>query len=132
MKTISDRARALWDATAPVGPTIGSTRFTAWLRENKVTTAEIAKRIGCTEVSIRNWKRGVHVPTIEIGRRIELITGIPIVAWVLRPEPQPDPIAEIESLSLDVDGPAVEPEPVRGPVDLSDLLEDALAVGGVE
>lgn len=81
-RILSETARQLYRAAYPVGPTEGSTRFAAWMRGSGLSAREVAVRIGCTDLSVRSWVSGRRVPTIELARRIEVLTGIPISAWV--------------------------------------------------
>jgi|HubBroStandDraft_1064217.scaffolds.fasta_scaffold416029_2 transcriptional regulator with XRE-family HTH domain len=81
-RLLSEAARDLYRAAYPVGPTVGSTAFVAWLRESSISAREAALKLGCTELSVRSWASGRRVPVIELARRIEALTGIPIAAWV--------------------------------------------------
>ncbi len=85
-RVLSQAARDLYRAAYPVGPTLGSTAFVAWMMVANVHTREVAARLGCTELSVRSWASGRRVPTIELARRIETLTEIPIAAWV-KPRP---------------------------------------------
>lgn len=90
-RVLSQAARDLYRAAYPIGPTVGSTAFAAWLREVNLHTRDIAAKLGCTELSVRSWASGRRVPTIELARRIELLTAIPIAAWVSQPSVGPVP-----------------------------------------
>jgi hypothetical protein len=81
-RVLSQQARDLYRAAYPIGPTLGSTTFAAWMREVNMPAREIAVKLGCTELSVRSWAAGRRVPTIELARRIEMLTGIPIASWV--------------------------------------------------
>ena len=81
-RVLSQAARDLYRAAYPIGPTLGSTTFSTWMREVKMPAREIAVKLGCTELSVRSWASGRRVPTIELARRIEMLTGTPIAAWV--------------------------------------------------
>ncbi len=85
-RVLSQAARDLYRAAYPVGPTLGSTRFAVWMAGTPMSTREVAAKLGCTELSVRSWASGRRVPTIELARRIEALTGTPIAAWV---EPLP-------------------------------------------
>jgi len=81
-RVLSEAARDLYRAAYPVGPTTGSTAFAAWMKRPGMSAREVAAKLGCTELSVRSWASGRRVPTIELARRIEALTGIPIAAWV--------------------------------------------------
>jgi transcriptional regulator with XRE-family HTH domain len=89
-RVLSQQARDLYRAAYPIGPTLGSTTFAAWMAETSMSTREVAVKLGCTELSVRSWASGRRVPTIELARRIEALTGTPIAAWV---EVTPSPMA---------------------------------------
>jgi ribosome-binding protein aMBF1 (putative translation factor) len=79
---LSQAARDLYKAAYPVGPTVASTTFVKWMKDEGLTPRDVAAKIHCTEMSVRAWASGRRVPTIELARRIELLCGIPVVAWV--------------------------------------------------
>lgn len=81
-RILSEAARALYQAAYPVGPTSGSVAFTRWMHDEGLTPRDLAPRLGCTEASIRAWSSGRRVPTIELARRIERLSGIRIESWV--------------------------------------------------
>jgi len=81
-RVLSEAARDLYRAAYPIGPTVGSTRFAVWMGATPMHTREVAAKLGCTELSVRSWASGRRVPTIELARRIEMLTGIPIATWV--------------------------------------------------
>jgi len=85
-RVLSQAARDLYLAAYPVGPTEGSVAFAEWMTRAKVHAREVAAQLGCTALSVRTWASGRRVPTIELARRIEALTGVPIAAWV-RPRP---------------------------------------------
>jgi transcriptional regulator with XRE-family HTH domain len=89
-RVLSRAARDLYRAAYPIGPTLGSTTFAAWMREVNMPAREIAMKLGCTELSVRAWASGRRVPTIELARRVEALTGTAIAAWV---EVTPSPMA---------------------------------------
>jgi plasmid maintenance system antidote protein VapI len=78
----SEAARDLYRAAYPVGPTVGSTTSAAWMKQPGTSAREVAHKLGCTELSVRSWASGRRVLTIELARRIEHLTDIPIAAWV--------------------------------------------------
>jgi transcriptional regulator with XRE-family HTH domain len=84
-RVLSEAARELYRAAYPVGPTVGSTTFAGWMKRPGTSVREIAGKLGCTELSVRSWASGRRVPTIELARRIEALTGITIAAWVQVP-----------------------------------------------
>lgn len=81
-RVLSQAARDLYRSAFPVGPTVGSTAFRDWMTIGRFTPRDVAVRIKCTEITVRAWASGRRVPTIELARRIELLTGIRIAAWV--------------------------------------------------
>jgi hypothetical protein len=81
-KLLSQAARDLYRAAYRLGPTVGSTSFATWMATANMHTREVAAHLGCTDLSVRTWATGRRVPTIELARRIELLTSIPIAAWV--------------------------------------------------
>jgi transcriptional regulator with XRE-family HTH domain len=85
-RVLSQAARELYLAAYPVGPTEGSVALAAWMTSTSTHAREVAAQLGCTALSVRSWASGRRVPTIELARRIEALTGVPIAAWVtLRP-----------------------------------------------
>ena len=79
---LSQAARETYRAAYPQAATVGSTRFEAWMNEHKLAARDVASDLGCTSASVSAWAGGRRVPTIELARRIETLTGIPIAAWV--------------------------------------------------
>ncbi len=63
----------------PEGPTAGSVAFAVWVEQH--TVREAALSLGCTEGSIRNWATARTQPSIGAARRIEVLAGVPIIAW---------------------------------------------------
>ncbi len=64
-RVLSQAARDLYRAAYPVGPTLGSTAFVAWMMVANVHTREVAARLGCTGLSVRSWASGRRVPTMS-------------------------------------------------------------------
>jgi transcriptional regulator with XRE-family HTH domain len=81
-RMLSQAAREMYKAAFPVGPTAASMAFATWMKDNGLTPRDVAARVQCTEMSVRSWASGRRVPTIELARRIEVLTGIPIACWV--------------------------------------------------
>lgn len=79
---LSQAARDLYKAAFPVGPTVASVAFAKWMKDERLTPRDVAAKIHCTEMSVRAWASGRRVPTIELARRIEQASGIPVIAWV--------------------------------------------------
>jgi len=80
-RVLSQAARDVFRAAYPIGPTLGSTSLTAWMREHDLRARDVAIDLACTSASVAAWASGRRVPTIELARRIEKLAGIPI-AWV--------------------------------------------------
>jgi len=79
---LSNAAKQTYKAAYPHVPTAGSTRFVAWMVDGKLAPRDAAQQLGCTAASVTAWSRGERVPTIELARRIEMLSGIPVIAWV--------------------------------------------------
>lgn len=86
MRSLSQAARDVYRDIYPIGPTKGSMALSQWMKTSGLTMRDIAGKIGCTEATLRSWAHGRRVPTIEFARRLELLVGAPIVAWVQRSE----------------------------------------------
>lgn len=120
---------------------MGMTKAGFWNPTIKLTQADKDEVEALVDRTPRATAHGVLVAAYQLG--IAAIRAEPTLLPPLLPRRRPgrpksalrppvDPLAEIESLSLDSDGPEAEPSPIGGPVDLTGLLEDALSGGGVE
>ncbi len=94
---LSQTARDVYRALYPLGPTQGSTLLATWLAASTLSMRETAAKLGCTEASLRGWAHGRRVPTIEFGRRIHELAGVPIVSWVIRTDEDGRPLREPDS-----------------------------------
>ena len=79
---LSQAAQRTYRAAYPQTATVGSRGFAAWMTANRVARRDLASSLGCTSASVAAWVSGRRVPTIELARRIEALTGIAIAAWV--------------------------------------------------
>ncbi len=81
-RVLSQAARDTYKAAYPFRPTLGSTSLVAWMHAHDLHARDVAVEIACTSASVAAWASGRRVPTIELARRIERLSSIPIAAWV--------------------------------------------------
>ena len=98
IKKLSQAARETYRAAYPGAPTVGSHQFGIWMADHGFGPRDIAVRLACTPASVVGWASGRRVPTIELARRIELLTSIPIASWV---EVVPAPTAPSSKAACD-------------------------------
>jgi transcriptional regulator with XRE-family HTH domain len=63
--------------------TEGQRLFDAFLRENNLTLAEVAKPLGVSEVTVLNWRSGKKRPVDHQRAKIEILTDgkVPALSW---------------------------------------------------
>lgn len=60
-------------------------RFTRWIALSQLTQTEIARQLGRHKSFVTQLKNGVKRPTLDDAVKIEVLTGIPAVAWAVSP-----------------------------------------------
>jgi plasmid maintenance system antidote protein VapI len=58
-------------------------RFTRWIALSGLTQTEIARQLGRHKSFVTQLKNGVKRPTLDDAVKLEVMTGIPAVAWAV-------------------------------------------------
>jgi plasmid maintenance system antidote protein VapI len=60
-------------------------RFTRWIALSQLTQTEIARQLGRHKSFVTQLKNGSKRPTLDDAVKLEVLTGIPAVAWAVAP-----------------------------------------------
>lgn len=60
-------------------------RFTRWIALSQLTQTEIARQLGRHKSFVSQLKNGSKRPTLDDAVKLEVLTGIPAVAWAVAP-----------------------------------------------
>lgn len=94
------------------------------------TFVEVARRLGCSEGSVRSWAAGKATPRSTIRRSVASEFGVPVEAW-----DEPPSVAETETLAEPLPAPAdpdADDPSARSVLDAELVRLDGLRVGSAD